>query len=173
MLPSDGKVFFQPIKKTFEVKQIQFEGERRDWAKKGDTVDVFLKLKNKDDFEILNVGQIGSEPLYPIPFVRVFVADIQTYILKKPIIPGMKFKIHQGYQTDMGKVRSLRFLYLDDGGKKQKPRVVLGRQKSRMEIELETGMCLENARFMDQYSRVILSDQFQTIAFGEIVELIE
>ena len=163
-----------PLDKFFQIHTIFREETKVTYAICGETVDIILKNPKEEDFQEIKKGYVLCCPKNPIPFVKRFKARISTLKMNHPIIKGNRFNIHIGIQSGNGIFRKLKF-EVDENEKvlKKNPRLIGNKKHAIVEIIVDERLCMENFKNFEYYSKVQISDEFRTIAYGKIIELIK
>ncbi len=174
ILENHDKILLMPLNKVFMINSIYREDKKIPFAICGETVDVILKIKKEEDFEDISKGNVLCSPLHPIPFVIEFKAKIYTLKMNHPIIPGSRYLIHCGLQSVSGKFKKI-LKELDvktESIKKKNPRLLNNKSLAIVQFQLDKRMCVENMINYSCYSKIQVSDEFRTVAYGKITELL-
>ena len=107
--------------------------------------------------------------------VKRFRAKIYLNEVNHPIIPGSKYNFHFGLITQLGTIKRLVAEYEDSEFKKlikKKPRLLNSRAFAEVKIRLDKRTPMENIINFKPYSTFQISNEFDTIGFGHVTELI-
>ena len=174
ILTNKDKLLIMPLDKFLQVHAIFREETKIPYSICGETVDIILKTPKEEDFEEIKKGFVLCCPKNPIPFVKRFKARISTLKMNHPIIKGSRYNIHIGIQSGNCIFRKLNF-ELDEHEKiiKKNPRLIGNKKNAIVEIIVDERLCMENCLNFRYYSKIQISDEFKTIAYGKIIELIK
>jgi translation elongation factor EF-1alpha len=104
-----------------------------------------------------------------------FKAKIFNHSLKRSVIPGMRYRFLIGDFLQSGIVEELLF-ELDKGTEvvlKESPRFITNNSTAVVLISLDERSPMENTDNFDCYSKLQIIDEFSSVAYGRILELIE
>jgi translation elongation factor EF-1alpha len=104
-----------------------------------------------------------------------FKAKIFTNSMKHPMIPGSRYNFHIGFHSQSGLIEKLIFQLNpeDESLVKKNPRLLPNKAAAIVLISLDNRTCMETLENFDCYSRVQIIDEFNTIAYGKVLELVE
>lgn len=91
------------------------------------------------------------------------------------MIPGSKYNFHFGLITQLGTIKRLVMEYDDVSFKKEtnkKPRLLNSRAFAEVKIRLDKRIPIENVMNFKAYSTFQISNEFNTVGYGKVIELI-
>ena len=113
--------------------------------------------------------------VYPIPLIRKIKARVYLNEISHPVIPGSKYKFHFGLITQLGIFRKIHSEYDDAEFKKllrKKPRLINSRAFAEVQIKLDKRTPIENIENFKAYGIFQISNEFDTIGHGRVIQLI-
>lgn len=114
-------------------------------------------------------------PVYPIPQVKRFIAQVCLNELGHPIIPGSKYNFHFGFITQLGTIKKLNFRYKSSKFQKidkKKPRLLNSNEYAEVRITLDKRIPVEIYSNFKAYGNFQFSNEFDTLGYGKVIRLI-
>jgi translation elongation factor EF-1alpha len=115
-------------------------------------------------------------PVYPIPQVKRFIAQICLNEIKHPVIPGSKYNFHFGLMTQLGTIKKLNFSYKSAKFNKisqKKPRLLKSSSYAEVLIKLDKRTSMEIFENFKSYGTFQFSNEFDTLGYGKVIKLVK
>lgn len=175
VLTEKDKLLIMPHGLLVPVKSIFREETKIPYGICGDTVDIILNMSKEEDFDTIEKGNIACCSVHPIPFVKKFRAKIYTGKMRHPIIPGAKYTIHIGLQSNLGIFTKLvqELDLKSEKLKNKRPRLLGSKSIGIVDIKLDERVCMEISDNFNVYGKIQIRDEFNTVGYGKITELLE
>ncbi|KAI9024756.1 P-loop containing nucleoside triphosphate hydrolase protein [Hyaloraphidium curvatum] len=163
------RVLMLPGGDTGTCKGIELHGEAVPAAQARQPVSVSLQ----GSFDLNNLGAIDALcPVdAPIPITKHFDAQIVTFDMKMPLIPGSKLVLHCLSASCEVMLRKIRQLQNPRTGEVEQlnPRRLPSKASAVVELATERDVCLEEFRASKDLGRITLRAAGETVAAGIVL----
>eukprot|EP01128_Nolandella_sp_AFSM9_P008677 TRINITY_DN5366_c0_g1_i1.p1 TRINITY_DN5366_c0_g1~~TRINITY_DN5366_c0_g1_i1.p1 ORF type:complete len:781 (-),score=204.49 TRINITY_DN5366_c0_g1_i1:118-2346(-) len=166
------RLLLLPLNELCQVKIVRTHDTNVDFAPAGRNVELGLV---GIDLSQITVGSILCDPLFPVPMVSRFKAQLITFhALKMPLLAGSEVNFHAQNVAAPGKIAKL-YSILDprSGDVIQKKPKALGKTTSAVVvIQLNRPLCLELYSNYKKLGRFTIRDRGRTLAAGIITKFL-
>jgi len=157
----DDKLLISPLNEVCTVTRIRIHGELVEYATAGDYVDLTL---SGVDAQLINSGNVLSDPEKPIRTSSKYRAQIITFIPARPILKGQSAEMHYSSLNEPVVITKLISILDKTNGSvtRKNPRVLGDHCTAVVEIELNKSVqkkiCIELYSDCKQLGRFTLRD---------------
>jgi len=168
------KLLLLPLNEICQVKTMRAHDQSIESAGAGSNVEIGITLSGVEFSSVMS-GSILCDPMYPMPIVQRFRAQLLTFgSLPVPLLRGTQSTLHfHNIQVPATLAKLISTLDPRTGEVKQKKPKAIGISTSAVVIvQLERPICMELYSTYKQLGRFTLRDQGKTLGAGIVTKLI-
>jgi len=162
-----------PAAEQVVVKAISVNNKPVDVVSAGDNAELVLQ-SSSIDVSLFTVGSILCDPSSPVPLVTKFTAQIFTYRLDFPLLPGQQCILYGKGSDSPAIVRKLNAIISRETGEvvRRKPRNIFGEGViAEVDIVLSRPLCLQTPEDSVYMSRFTLHTNGYLMATGIVKKI--
>lgn len=175
VLSPESKMLLMPLQAEVTVKGIEIAGSSQLYVSAGQLCDISIAFNRKDfDPEFIAAGHVLCDPEWPVHQVCKIRAKIIVYETELPILKGTRCVVYSFSSKVPGRISSLETLIdsKTDEVTRKKPKKLVKGNYAQVVIKMEARVCLELFQNNKAMGRIALRDGNDTIAAGQVIELV-